>query len=69
MSKYAGGKNETIVRYGMNRNNMNYKNWGQFINMAVKYSCSDTLVDGSETGHAGDVRLYGINYDVSTGVS
>ena len=69
MNKYAGGENKTVTKTGTNGNNMNFKNWGQFINMNVVYSCKALLVDGVVPGDAQDVRLYGINYDVSMGVS
>ena len=42
---------------------------GQSINMNVVYSCKAKLVGGVVPGEAQDVRLYGINYDVSMGVS
>ena len=70
VSKYTGGENQTEFARGTNSNNLNFKNWGSAINFGVKYKIYEDLTNIAGFGRsAQNLRLYGINYDVSMGVS
>jgi len=67
MDKFSGDTNATISVSGTNKNNLNFKNWGQAIIHQLTYSVVDTTSGVGQPAQS--YRFYGLQTEYTTGVS
>jgi len=69
VNKLMGGNNTVTVVQGTNKNNLNFKNWGQAVLFQITYDFYDPTDQYTIGVAAGGFRSYGIQCDYTMGIS
>jgi hypothetical protein len=68
-TKTVGGNRQTIAKATGNGDNMNFKNWGQFVSGYVTYFMYDPTISSFAGFDASQIRMNGVNMEISQGIS
>jgi hypothetical protein len=67
--KTVGGGRQTVTQSTTNGNNLNFKNWGQFVSGDVEYTMLDATNFTVPGVNASDIRMNGIDMEISQGIT